>query len=408
MKDILRIKDVEHKVSIQNNKILGFRAKDILRTGARVFTKNGLVASASQVGAVSEEALLEKCEQNMDVALPAEGLPSGSEKGKWSIPKGSAETAMETTETFLSLITRELPNFIVQGQTTVTDSNIEYLNSEGAELSSSCGKFAFFFDIRRRGSPNISDGFFWNEDLLGFHVEDLAWTIELFRRFDSEVKIQPGRHKVLMIPDDRALMKIGDSLKADSYFEDTALYSKRLGEKIFSDRLSISDLRNIPERIGFRPFDFEGQVAKDIKHCLVEKGVLKALVSDLKNEKRHGVKSTANGFRNYNSSVKLNYAALSIEPGHRPFRDILKDAGEVIVSFMAYGGDITAQGDFSTPIQLAFLTRNGEVVGRLPALSMSSHLEQMLGASLLEVASTGPTRHGLLPYVLCEMDFQLI
>src|SRR5690606_13618831 len=143
--------------------------------------------------------------------------------------------------------------------------------------------------------------------------------------------------------------------QADSYSEGTALYSGKLGEKVFSERLSISDLREAPERGAFAPFDFEGTLAKGKKTVLLENGVLKALVSDLKNEKRHGVKTTANGFRDYNSSVGLDFAHFSMEPGSRSFREILKDAGEVIVSFMAFGGDITAQGDFSTPIQLAFL-----------------------------------------------------
>jgi hypothetical protein len=92
----------------------------------------------------------------------------------------------------------------------------------------------------------------------------------------------------------------------------------------------------------------------------------------------------------------------------RSFRDILKDAGTVVVCNMALGGDLTGQGDFSSPVQSAYLAKDGIIVGRLPALAMSSHLERMYGPELLEVACDGAYLSSVDPYLLCEMDLQVI
>lgn len=410
MKDILKVHWTEHKVKIENGHVAAFRAKDITRTGARLFT-GGLVASASQVGPVSEGVLFEKCLAHKDAALPAEGIPTGSAKKSWDVRKkgNPGEIALAAAKEHIALLGRELPNFIAQGQITVSSHEVAYTNELGADLRLAYDDFSFVYDLRRKGSPNIADAFLYHSDQTGFYSrEDLGWQIELLRTFDQEVKISAGKKKVLMLPDARALGKVAEGLRADMYWEGTALYSKRLGEKIFSEKFSLSDLRWVPELGGLKPFDFEGNLAPSDRVSLLERGTLKALISDLRNEARHKVASTANGFRDYSSSVRLGFSHLAVEPGKRGFREILRDAGEVIVSCLTSGGDLTAQGDFSTPVQLAFLVRDGQVVGKLPALSIFSHIEKMFGADLLEVAANGPTKHSGQPYLLAEMDVQVI
>jgi len=412
MRDLLRIQSREHKVKVVGGALSAFRSKDIVKTGARLFTKDGLVASAASVGDVSDGALYEACLGNRDAALSVEVVPTGTHRQGWRT-KGkhavSPENALELAADYAGFLTRELPNFVVQGQVVLSSQEIAYRNELGADLSVGTESQEFVFDLRRRGSPNIADCFLYHSDLVGSTAaEDLSWSAELFRAFDRSVELKPGRHRVLMLPEDSALNKLGESLQAEAYSEGTALYSKRLGDTIFSPKFTLSDLRLRAARGAFKPFDYEGGVAAGESTVLVERGRLKTLVSDLKNQKRHGVASTANGFRSYNSSVRLGFSQLGVEPGARAFREILRDAGEVIVCSLTAGGDLTAQGDFSTPVQLAFLCRDGQVVGKLPQLSLSSTLERMFGADLLEVAADGPYKHSSQPYLLTEMGVQLI
>jgi PmbA protein len=411
MNDFLQIRIEEHKVKIVNNDISAFRAKDILRSGARAFDNAGRTTSASRVGEASYKGLVEECGANSAAALSSGSVPRGSQVQQWNLseigPRGN-QVALKTAEEQAKHLSHGLPNFICQGHVSAASKQICYANSLGASLKLHHDTFSFNYEFRRKGSPNIADCFIGHENALAFNAKgDLDWIIELLQCFDEPALIQPGPHKVLMQPDYRSLNKVGESLRADLYCEGTALYSGRRGQKILSDKFSLNDLRFSPERGGLRPFDFEGSVAQGTATPLIAHGALEGLISDLKNEGRYGISSTANGFRGYNSSINLDFAHLALEPGQRSFRKILQDAGPVIVSVMAVGGDVTAQGDFSTPIQLSFLVKDGAVVGRLPALTMSSTLEKMFGSRLLEVAADGEYAHSPQPFLLAEMDIQI-
>lgn len=405
MKDILRTKITEHKVRIEGSEISAFRSKTVARTGARVFS-DGKVASAAQIGEVSEESLFSQCQANTDLALPAEIIPQSSLKKNWSFSKESRplqDLTFEAAKESLDYLASGLPNFAITGTISSSDHSLSYSNDLGADLSVSHQMFSSGFEIRKKGSPNILDGWFGEASVLSYNKEYLDWPIELFRHFDNEVKVSPGYHKVLMVTDQSIMAKLEESLQADSYHDGSALYSGKLGSTIFNKELSVSDYRVSNQLTVFSPFDGEGTVAGVEKRTLIENGTLKALVSDLKNEKRHGVKTTANGFRQYNTSVEIGFASLSIDPGSQSYREVLSSAGDVIVVQMAAGGDLTAQGNFSSPIQVGFLCRNGEVVGRLPALTMTAHIEEILGSRLLEITNGGPS-NGSPPYILTEMN----
>lgn len=409
MHDFLKFKTQEHKVKIVNGEITAFRAKDITRTGARKFF-DGKVSSASVVGEVDSGSLLDKCDEHKDVAAKAEAIPRGTEKKQWNVCKrlDLQAAALQAAQEQTKLLRKELPNFVVSGQLTSTRDIVHYQNDLGADLDLRYDQFGTSYEFRIKGSANILDSFHFESSTAGFAEEGLNWQIELLQAFENEVTVAPGRHKVLMTPDYTVMNKIGESLRADNYNEGTALYSGKMGERLFSEKLNVSDLRYDANRGAIGPFDYEGSIAASTTAKLIEGGVIRRLISDLKNEARHGVESTANGFRQYNSSVKLAFSNLAIEPGPRSFREILKDAGDVIVTVMVFGGDLTSQGNYSSPIQLSFLSKGGKIVGRLPALSMSSHIQEMLGSQLLEIASNGAYPQSSSPYYLSEVDIQTI
>ena len=411
MYDILTKSILENKVKIVGSEIEAFRSKEISKKGARLFGE-GKILSAAHIGEISDQLLLERCRAHSELALPSEGTPHSQETKRWNLSKiqrKGSEIALKAAEEQLQFLKGNLPNFSFQGQVAVSQKTDSYTNDLGANLYLDHDEYTFSYDMRRIGSPNIADAFFYFENCSGFFSKEaLAWTIELFQTFDHEAKVASGKHKVLMLPDESVLRKLKESLSADSYSEGSALYSGCLGQKTWSEKLSLSDLRLVPERNGLCPFDYEGTVANAATTPLIEHGVMKALISDIKNEQRYGIQSTANGFRDYNSSIRLNFSHLALEPGKRDFRKILKDAGDVIVCYTSFGGDLTGQGDFASPIQMAFLAKNGQIVGKLPALSMSSNLDKMLGGDLLEVAASGPFGNACDPYLLCEMDIQLM
>jgi len=62
-----------------------------------------------------------------------------------------------------------------------------------------------------------------------------------------------------------------------------------------------------------------------------------------------------------------------------------------ILVWIASGGDFTSEGAFATPVQLAYLFDGNNRVGRLPELSVSSHLYDMFGKDFCGVSTDSLT-----------------
>jgi len=81
----------------------------------------------------------------------------------------------------------------------------------------------------------------------------------------------------------------------------------------------------------------------------------------------------------------------------------LLDGQKGILVWIASGGDFTPDGHFATPVQLAFLFDGERLVGRLPELSVSSHLNDMLGQDLIGVSSDSLTTLDKLDVIAMQM-----
>lgn len=412
IKDFLQTKLVEKKIGFAEGKIKDLRTGEVTRSGARLFQPNGGTCSISQVGETTAEKLYAECERNASFDVISPVIPRSKATGSWQMAEDSDFSLTALEDQLLSAkkyLEKELPSFTFQGSIQHTSTFHEYSNSLGAKLSTSKKSGSMEFELRKKGSPNILDGFLF-QHLSGNYKEfpDFHWLVEMYQRFDDVQSISDGKKVVMMVPDYGALSFLCDSAKAETYHLGNGLFSGKLGQKLFHDQFSLVDQRILPEKLVLHPFDGDGEVAPAEQLLLIKNGVFKNLISDLRTEKKFDVKSTGNGFRSVNSSRRLSPASLALEPGKRGFRKILQDHSEVIVCVMSFGGDLTPQGDFSTPIQLGFLVKNGKVAGRIPAASLSTSLTKMFGDDLLEVASDAYYSVSTNPYLFFQADVQAI
>ena len=86
--------------------------------------------------------------------------------------------------------------------------------------------------------------------------------------------------------------------------------------------------------------------------------------------------------------------------------EILKGLDQCLLIGIAAGGEFTDEGDYSTPVQLAYMMENGELVGRLPQFSLRSSVQKMFGSDLLEIAKTPFS--GIDPNPTLVMEMQAI
>ena len=277
-------------------------------------------------------------------------------------------------------------------------------NSDGMHLER---KFAFnewYFIFKRVGSPNLMDGYF-GESGRTLNIKNvLDINLPYLEAYKTEITFKNGKYPVLFADGDQLFRKLAESLVAEKYFKGSALYSGKLNTQIFSSNFSLFDVNHSPDHGIYKKFDGEGTIRELSSLPLIEKGVLKNIIADLRSSKKYGIEATGSGQRGADSAVTTGFNGLVVGAGKRATLDILKSLDECVVVFMGHGGDFTDKGDFSTPLQLSYLVKKGEIIGRLPQLTVKSSTQDIFGSRLMEIASDGLQLGSLQPSLFSEMD----
>lgn len=166
---------------------------------------------------------------------------------------------------------------------------------------------------------------------------------------------------------------------AESTQKGLSLLKDKVGEAIGNEWVTIIDDPLMEEGYASRPFDSEGVATK--KKSVVEKGVLKTLLHNLKTANKDGVKSTGNASKaSYRSTVTVSPSNLYLEPGLLSFDDMLKklDSGLVITELQGmHSGANPLTGDFSLGAK-GFLVKEGVRVQAVDQITIAGNFYKML------------------------------
>lgn len=128
-----------------------------------------------------------------------------------------------------------------------------------------------------------------------------------------------------------------------------SLLTGKLNEGVAAPCVTLIDDPLLENAMNSRPFDAEGVASG--RHTLVESGVFKTFLHDIKTARKDGVKTTANaGKGGYASSIHVMPSNLFFEKGNKPFDQLLTDMGDGLVITEVSGlhaGANPVSGDFS-------------------------------------------------------------
>lgn len=406
--DVLTTNEESLSVEVVAGKINSRRFKNITKKSARLF-EGKKIYSNSFVGEIPDEELLRKIreeKENVGVGIPFDyQIPESKslkieDSESLKIPLTSINESIEVAQEKLAKYSKE---FVFNGKFERAFHTRTLTNSNGGVLSRRFALNEWYFLFRKVGSPNLMDGYF-AQTSRDLNVGDvLEKNIPYLEAYNHEIKINNGRFPVVFIESNQH-GKLAESLLAEKYCEGSALYSGKLGSKLFSSQFSLYDVNYSPAHGNYKKFDGEGTVREFTNLPLVEKGVFKNVIADLRSAKKYGVEATGNGQRNTDTAVSTSFNGLVIGKGSRSTQEILSSLKECIVVFMGHGGDFTDKGDFSTPLQLSYLIKNGNIVGRLPQLTVKATTDEMFGSRLIEIANDGFQKCFQNPSLFCEMD----
>lgn len=151
------------------------------------------------------------------------------------------------------------------------------------------------------------------------------------------------------------------------------------GQSVGSECLTVIDDALADHRFGSRSFDSEGVASQT--NVIIENGVLKTLLYNLKTAKKAGVFSTANACKgSYSSPIGISGTNFMIKPSELSLEDLLERAGDGIMITSLEGlhsGANSATGDFSLSAK-GYLIKNGKRDRAVNGLTVSGNFYALL------------------------------
>ena len=169
------------------------------------------------------------------------------------------------------------------------------------------------------------------------------------------------------------------AFSAESAQKGLSLLNGKEGEKIASDAVTLLDDPLLPGGLASMPFDGEG-VATFTK-TVIENGVLKTLLHNLKTARKAGVRTTGNASRSgYAGQVRVSPSNFYFKPGAKTLEEMMAEMGNGLVitdvSGLHAGADAIS-GDFSL-IAKGYTVKDGKKDRAVEQITVAGNFFQML------------------------------
>ena len=396
------IRKTEHSVTLNvtAGKIDSFRELEKTTGTVRVY-ENGLIGVAGCLGEPDEEKLTEQAKEALGFGIPYPCRPEGAlelekHQDEEIIP---IPAFIPTMQAFLDRLGELCPRFALSHKIRLEDDRTEYRNSAGRRLVSTGRSISVELLAQDRGSGNLFDTFLvWGGD--HFDADELLSYFKMqYDAFCTPADLAPGRYPVVA----QAESLYGSFVQhfvGDLYAAGASLLSGKLGEKVFSDNLTIRDDMNPSTACGTCFFDAEGCVAEDCRPVFVKNGVLTGLVTTKKTAEQYGLPNLGSADAPYDGVPGIGFHRLYPEPTAQSLKDLVP--GKAVLAVVSSGGDATPDGHFAAPVQMAYLLEDGVLKGRLPQLNISGDFFGMFGKDYLGAVHNDPVEGEML--IAVEMD----
>ncbi|MEJ2542226.1 MAG: TldD/PmbA family protein, partial [Gemmatimonadota bacterium] len=153
---------------------------------------------------------------------------------------------------------------------------------------------------------------------------------------------------------------VGHPLEADNIAREIGAFTGKMGQKVASDVFTMVDDGSIPNLRGTTNFDDEGTQQK--RNVLIEKGVLRAYMTDVLSAEQLGLERTGNGRRESFRYIPIpRMTNTFIDRGDSDPADILASTPSGLYVQSLSGGSVNpVTGEFNFTCREAYLIENGQ------------------------------------------------
>jgi PmbA protein len=261
------------------------------------------------------------------------------------------------------------------------------INTEGTDVSTQSGFYGMYGGVVYPGSASgiirshLSKRFEKTPD------DVIDEVVDLYGSSAKVVELKGGKMKALFMPNSMYSLnwRILSGTSAKSIYEKISPIAGKIGEKIFSDKLTIYDDPLDDSHPEARAFDDEGVACKPL--TIIDGGVLKNFYYDLHYATKLESKSTGHGHRVARwggDSITLkptpSLSHLRMATGDKSFRELVGsiDRGVIIEGALgAHSGNIP-NGDYSIGLSPGLYVENGEIRGRVKDVMVAGNVYETL------------------------------
>ena len=162
----------------------------------------------------------------------------------------------------------------------------------------------------------------------------------------------------------------GHSLEATSVAKNMSVFSGKIGQKIAADCVTAIDDGTIANEWGSENVDDEGNPTK--KNVLIENGILKSYMVDMRNGRRMNTKATGNTRRqSYRFSPTSRMTNTYIANGDSTFEEIIANTKYGLFAKTMAGGSVNpATGEFNFSVGEGFMIEDGKLTKRVKGATL--------------------------------------
>ena len=255
-------------------------------------------------------------------------------------------------------------------------------NQKGLDVSFQTSPFSIGVEIDRVQGDDVLilfDQFgttTWEKDYLAFARR----LVEQLKMARTPATLKPGKMPVLFSPTGSLslFLPLSYGLNGKEVYKGTSPIAGRIGEKLLDGKITVVDDGTIDGKFASASYDDEGTPHR--RNSLVEKGVLKSFIYDLKTAAQSGVQSTGNASRGLFNPPDPAFTNFVILPGDVPLKEMIAgiQEGILVENVLGLGQGNIISGAFSNPLALAFKIEKGEIVGRVKDMSIAGNIYDLL------------------------------
>ncbi|HPI97367.1 MAG TPA: TldD/PmbA family protein [Synergistales bacterium] len=188
-----------------------------------------------------------------------------------------------------------------------------------------------------------------------------------------------GRYDLVFDPEATAslLDVLGDLFLASNISKNKSLLKGKLGTRIGNPCITLIDDGVLSGAMGTSPFDAEGSPTGTTR--LMEKGVVRSFLYNLKYASRDGVTSTGNASRSISSLPDIDVTNIYIQPGKENPHELLSSVrkGIFISEFLGLHTINPVSGDFSLGIKGCMID-NGAIGNPVAGMTIAGNILDVL------------------------------